>query len=67
MVFDWAAANEGYIARHGVTVAECEEAYRNGPMVRSVLALLSRCLHSIETSIQAPDMAAKTAVPAFKS
>ena len=33
MVFDWDAANVGHIARHGVTPGECEEAYRNGPMV----------------------------------
>jgi uncharacterized DUF497 family protein len=33
MVFDWDAANVGHIAQHGVTSQECEEAYRNGPMV----------------------------------
>ena len=33
MVFDWNAANVEHIARHGVTPEECEEAYRNGPMV----------------------------------
>jgi uncharacterized DUF497 family protein len=33
MVFDWNAANAEHIARHGVTPEECEEAYRNGPMV----------------------------------
>src|ERR1035438_7754720 len=33
MVFDWDAANVGHIARHRVTPAECEEAYRNGPIV----------------------------------
>jgi uncharacterized protein len=33
MVFDWDAANVGHIARHRVTPTECEEAYRNGPMV----------------------------------
>jgi uncharacterized protein len=32
-VFDWNAANAEHIARHGVTPEECEEAYRNGPMV----------------------------------
>ena len=33
MIFDWDAANSGHVARHGVTPDECEEAYRNGPMV----------------------------------
>ena len=33
MEFDSDAANVDYIARHGVTIRECEEAYRNGPMV----------------------------------
>ena len=33
MVFDWDAANVERIARHGITPEECEEAYRNGPMV----------------------------------
>ncbi|MBI3470788.1 MAG: BrnT family toxin [Candidatus Solibacter usitatus] len=33
MIFDWDAANVEHIARHGVTPEECEEAYRNGPMV----------------------------------
>jgi uncharacterized DUF497 family protein len=33
MVFDWNAANVEHIARHGITPDECEEAYRNGPMV----------------------------------
>lgn len=33
MIFDWDAANVEHIARHGVTSEECEEAYRNGPMV----------------------------------
>src|SRR4051812_21745451 len=33
MLFDWDAANVRHIARHGVTPGECEEAYRNGPMV----------------------------------
>jgi uncharacterized DUF497 family protein len=33
MSFDWDAANVGHIARHGITPEECEEAYRNGPMV----------------------------------
>jgi uncharacterized DUF497 family protein len=33
MVFDWDAANVGHIARHRVTPEECEEAYRNGPIV----------------------------------
>jgi uncharacterized DUF497 family protein len=33
MLFDWNAANAEHIARHGVTPEECEEAYRNGPMV----------------------------------
>ena len=33
MEFDWDAANTEHIARHGVTTEECEEAYRNGPMV----------------------------------
>ena len=33
MEFDWDAANVEHVARHGVTTQECEEAYRNGPMV----------------------------------
>ena len=33
MVFDWDAANVEHIARHRITPDECEEAYRNGPMV----------------------------------
>jgi uncharacterized DUF497 family protein len=33
MVFDWDAANVEHIARHGVSSRECEEAYRNGPVV----------------------------------
>jgi uncharacterized DUF497 family protein len=33
MEFDWDAANREHIARHGVTIKECEEACRNGPMV----------------------------------
>ena len=33
MVFDWDAANVEHIARHRIIPGECEEAYRNGPMV----------------------------------
>ena len=33
MEFDWDEANLAHIARHGITRGECEEAYRNGPMV----------------------------------
>jgi uncharacterized DUF497 family protein len=33
MEFEWDAANTGHIARHGVSPEECEQAYRNGPMV----------------------------------
>ena len=33
MVFDWDTANVEHIARHRITPDECEEAYRNGPMV----------------------------------
>ena len=33
MEFDWDEANVSHIARHGITPRECEEAYRNGPMV----------------------------------
>ena len=33
MLFDWDTANVKHIARHGITSEECEEAYRNGPMV----------------------------------
>ena len=33
MIFDWDAANVEHIARHGVTPRECEQAYRNGPLV----------------------------------
>jgi uncharacterized DUF497 family protein len=36
MEFDWDAANLAHIARHGITPEECEEAYRNGPMVIEV-------------------------------
>ena len=32
MEFDWDGANTEHIARHGVAIEECEEAYRNGPM-----------------------------------
>lgn len=33
MLFDWDPANVKHIARHGIAPEECEEAYRNGPMV----------------------------------
>jgi len=33
MIFDWDEPNLEHIARHRVTSEECEEAYRNGPMV----------------------------------
>jgi uncharacterized DUF497 family protein len=33
MIFDWDTANVEHIARHRITPDECEEAYRNGPMV----------------------------------
>ena len=33
MLFDWDVANVEHIGRHGITADECEEAYRNGPMV----------------------------------
>ena len=33
MEFDWDAANEQHIARHGIRPEECEQAYANGPMV----------------------------------
>jgi hypothetical protein len=33
MTFDWDVANVEHIARHGITPVECEEAYRNGPMI----------------------------------
>jgi len=33
MAFDWDAANVEHIARRRITPDECEEAYRNGPMV----------------------------------
>lgn len=33
MEFDWDAANTEHVARHGITIEECEEAYYNGPMV----------------------------------
>jgi uncharacterized DUF497 family protein len=33
MIFDWDEPNVEHIARHGITPEECEEAYRNGPMV----------------------------------
>ena len=33
MIFDWDAANVEHIAQHGVSSEECEEAYRNGPIV----------------------------------
>ena len=36
MEFDWDAANVAHIARHGIAPKECEEAYRNGPMVIEV-------------------------------
>ncbi len=36
MEFDWDRANVAHIARHGITPEECEEAYRNGPMVIEV-------------------------------
>jgi len=32
-IFDWDAANLEHLTRHGVTAGECEEAYRNGPIV----------------------------------
>ena len=31
-----------HIARHGITPEECEEAYRNGPMVRLCLGETGR-------------------------
>ena len=31
--FEWDAANIDHIARHGVAPDECEQAYRNGPLV----------------------------------
>jgi uncharacterized DUF497 family protein len=33
MLFDWDAANVEHIGRHGIAPHECEEAYRNGPMI----------------------------------
>ena len=30
---DWDEANIAHIARHGITPEECEETYRNGPLV----------------------------------
>ena len=33
MEFDWDAANEQHIARHGIGPEECEQAYANGPIV----------------------------------
>ena len=33
MEFDWDAANAEHITRHAITPEECEQAYRNGPMV----------------------------------
>ncbi len=33
MEFDWDAANLEHIARHGISPEECEQAYRNGPVV----------------------------------
>jgi uncharacterized DUF497 family protein len=33
MTFDWDAANVEHVGRHGITPAECEEAYRNGPVI----------------------------------
>jgi hypothetical protein len=36
MEFDWDAANVAHIAQHGITPEECEEAYKNGPMVIEV-------------------------------
>jgi hypothetical protein len=36
MEFDWDEANVTHIARHGISPAECEEAYQNGPMVIEV-------------------------------
>ncbi len=33
MEFDWDAANVDHVAQHGVTTEECEQAYRNGPLV----------------------------------
>jgi uncharacterized protein len=33
MTFDWDESNVAHIARHGISPAECEEAYQNGPVV----------------------------------
>jgi len=33
MVFDWGRGDVKHIAEHGITPEECEEAYKNGPMV----------------------------------
>ena len=33
MTFDLDAANRDHIARHSITPEECEETYRNGPLV----------------------------------
>jgi uncharacterized DUF497 family protein len=33
MEFDWDRANVEHVARHGISPEECEEAYRNGPLV----------------------------------
>ena len=33
MEFDWDAANVEHVARHRITPEECEQAYRNGPLV----------------------------------
>ena len=33
MEFDWDWGNAAHIARYGIRPEECEEAYRNGPMV----------------------------------
>ena len=32
MEFDWDVANVEHIARHGISIEECEQAYRNGPI-----------------------------------
>jgi len=37
MDFEWDEANIAHIARHGITPEECEEAYRNGPLVIEAL------------------------------
>jgi uncharacterized DUF497 family protein len=33
MTFDWDESNIARIARHGISPAECEEAYQNGPVM----------------------------------